>query len=95
MPRPHGQESDARAAYARENELTDIKMPKPGEAIEEAIFSEVYVGDGGSVQEGEQLYCIETDKVEMVIDSPASGTVRWNATVGETYAVGTPLGTIE
>jgi pyruvate/2-oxoglutarate dehydrogenase complex dihydrolipoamide acyltransferase (E2) component len=75
--------------------LTDIRMPKPGEAIEEAIFSEVYVGDGGSVQEGEQLYCIETDKVEMVIDSPASGTVRWSAVVGETYAVGTPLGTIE
>jgi pyruvate/2-oxoglutarate dehydrogenase complex dihydrolipoamide acyltransferase (E2) component len=70
-------------------------MPKPGEAIEEALFAKILVPDGAAVNEGDELYEIETDKVEMVIDAPASGIVTWSATVGETYDVGTLLGVIE
>ena len=75
--------------------MTEIRMPKPGEAIEEGILSEILVPDGGSVSEGQELFAVETDKVEMVLDSPATGTVRWHAQVGETYAVGTLLAVIE
>jgi pyruvate/2-oxoglutarate dehydrogenase complex dihydrolipoamide acyltransferase (E2) component len=79
----------------KENKLIEIKMPKPGEAIEEAIFSSTCINDGESVREGEDLYVVETDKVEMVIHAPATGIVRWSAEVGETYDVGTVLGAIE
>jgi pyruvate/2-oxoglutarate dehydrogenase complex dihydrolipoamide acyltransferase (E2) component len=70
-------------------------MPKPGEAIDEAVLNEVHVADGGDVVEGAALYAIETDKVEMEIASPASGTVRWKVEVGGTYPVGELLAVIE
>jgi biotin carboxyl carrier protein len=79
----------------KEDGLTEIKMPKPGEAIEEALFAKVLVPDGTAVNDGDDLYEIETDKVEMVITAPASGVVRWSADEGETYEVGTVLGVIE
>ena len=70
-------------------------MPLPGEAITEAIVVEILVADGESVNEGDPLYTIETDKVEMEIEAPASGTVRWQAEEGETYDVGELLAVIE
>ena len=70
-------------------------MPKPGDAITEGTLVNVLVADGEHVDEGEPLYTIETDKVEMEIDAPASGTVRWTAEVGGTYEVGDLLAEIE
>lgn len=70
-------------------------MPKPGDAITEAILVNVLVADGEHVDEGDPLYSIETDKVEMEIDAPASGTVHWKAEVGETYEVGDLLAEID
>ncbi len=70
-------------------------MPKPGDAITEAVLLNVLVSDGGHVDEGAPLYVLETDKVEMEIVSPCAGTVRWSAEEGETYDVGTLLGVIE
>ena len=70
-------------------------MPQPGEAITEAILAEILVEDGEPVDEGDPLYTIETDKVDMEIEAPASGTVRWKAEVGETYDVGELLAVIE
>ena len=70
-------------------------MPKPGDAITEAVISEIHVGDGGQATEGAPLYSIETDKVEMDIDAPASGTVHWKVEVGGTYDVGELLAVIE
>ena len=70
-------------------------MPKPGDAITEAILLTVIVPDGAHVDEGSPLYVLETDKVEMEIVAPSAGTVRWSAEEGETYDVGTLLGVIE
>lgn len=70
-------------------------MPKPGDAVTEATLTEIHVVDGGPVAEGALLYTVETDKVDLDIDSPASGTVRWHAEVGGTYDVGTLLAVIE
>jgi 2-oxoglutarate dehydrogenase E2 component (dihydrolipoamide succinyltransferase) len=75
--------------------LNEVRMPKPGDAITEAILTEVHVADGETVSEGDLLYSIETDKVDMEIDAPASGTVRWHAEVGATYDVGELLAVIE
>lgn len=75
--------------------MTDVRMPKPGDAITEAELTEIHVADGESVAEGDPLYEIATDKVEMGIDAPATGMVSWKVTVGGTYDVGELLATIE
>ncbi|CAA0079267.1 Dihydrolipoyllysine-residue acetyltransferase component of pyruvate dehydrogenase complex [Mycolicibacterium vanbaalenii] len=67
---------------------TEVRIPKPGDAITEAEVTEFYVADGESATEGDPLYSIATDKVEMDIEAPASGTVSWKAEVGNTYDVG-------
>ena len=47
------------------------------------------------VTEGQPLYLLEADKSANEVESPASGTLRIVAQPGETYEVGTILGTIE
>ena len=75
--------------------MTDIRIPKPGDAITEAVLSKRLVEHGATVAEGDPLYEIETDKVEMAIDAPSAGVVSWQAEEGETYAVGTLIATID
>jgi 2-oxoglutarate dehydrogenase E2 component (dihydrolipoamide succinyltransferase) len=70
-------------------------MPKPGDAITEAELTELHVADGESVTEGDPLYQIATDKVEMDVEAPASGVVRWKVTSRGTYDVGALLAVIE
>lgn len=79
----------------QEHCVTEVRMPKPGDAITEGTIVEFHVADGESVDEGDPLYTIETDKVEMEIEAPASGTVTWKAEEGETYDVGELLAVIE
>ena len=75
--------------------MTDVRMPKPGDAITEAELTQIYVSDGQSVAEGDPLYGIATDKVEMDIEAPASGVVTWKVAVGGTYDVGELIAVIE
>ena len=74
--------------------MTEVRMPKPGDAITEAVLLEIHVDEGTDAVAGAPLYTIETDKVEMEIESPASGTVRWQVAVGGTYEVGELLAVI-
>jgi pyruvate/2-oxoglutarate dehydrogenase complex dihydrolipoamide acyltransferase (E2) component len=71
-----------------------VRLPKLAMTTEEATLTEWLVPDGGVVNEGDELYRLETDKVESDIEAPATGTVRWTATIGETYPVGTQIGEI-
>lgn len=74
--------------------MTDVRMPKPGDAITEAEITTVYVTEGESATEGEPLYAIATDKVEMDIEAPASGVVSWKVEAGGTFGVGELLAVI-
>ena len=67
---------------------TEVRLPKPGDAITEAEVTEFFVEDGAAVTEGEPLYSLATDKAEMDIESPASGVVSWKVEEGGTYDVG-------
>ena len=71
-----------------------VRLPKLAMTTEEATPTEWLVPDGGTVTEGEPLYRLETDKVDNDIESPATGVVRWTATIKETYPVGTQIGEI-
>ena len=74
---------------------TDILLPKIGFSMNEGLLSEWLVADGGQAIEGEPLYSLESEKSTQEVESPATGTLRIKAAVGETYEVGTVLGTIE
>jgi pyruvate/2-oxoglutarate dehydrogenase complex dihydrolipoamide acyltransferase (E2) component len=74
---------------------TDILLPKIGFSMTEAQIAEWLAEDGAQVIEGQPLYLLEADKSANEVESPASGTLRIIAQPGETYEVGTVLGTIE
>ena len=68
---------------------TPINIPKLGVSMTEGTLVE-WLGSGGqSVQAGLR------DKVENVIEAPVAGTVRLSGVEGETYEVGTQIGSIE
>lgn len=75
--------------------MIDLRIPKPGDAIESGKIVEWRVADGEHVTEGQVLYLLETEKTEMEIESPATGTLRIEADPGEVLPVGTVIGTIE
>jgi pyruvate/2-oxoglutarate dehydrogenase complex dihydrolipoamide acyltransferase (E2) component len=61
----------------------------------EGTLVEWLVRDGQSVQAGDVLYRIETDKVENDIEAPVGGTIRITGVAGDTYDVGVQIGSIE
>jgi len=52
-----------------------IPMPKAGEMMEEGVVVEWLVAVGDEVAEDQPLVVISTDKVDMEVESPVSGTV--------------------
>ncbi len=74
---------------------TEVLLPKIGFSMNEGILAEWLVEDGGTIEEGQPLYALESDKSTQEVESPATGTVRIMKPVGETYEVGTVLAIIE
>lgn len=74
---------------------TEVLLPKIGFSMNEGTLSEWLVQDGGQAVEGQPLFSLESDKSTNEVDSPASGTLKILAQVGETYEVGTVLAIIE
>jgi pyruvate/2-oxoglutarate dehydrogenase complex dihydrolipoamide acyltransferase (E2) component len=72
-----------------------VSMPKIGWEMQEGYLVEWLVADGATIQAGEPLYTLETNKVEEVIEAPASGVVRIKSAAEETYPVGQLLAEIE
>lgn len=73
----------------------EVLLPKIGFSMNEGTVAEWLAADGAQVTEGQPLYSLEADKSTNEVDSPASGTLRIIAAVGETYEVGAVLATIE
>jgi pyruvate dehydrogenase E2 component (dihydrolipoamide acetyltransferase) len=55
---------------------TEIYMMKLGMTMTEGTVAEWHVPDGGEVKLGEDLYRLETEKVEMEVEAEAAGIVR-------------------
>ena len=72
-----------------------VLLPKIGFSMNEATLAEWMATDGAAVTEGQPLYAIESDKSVQEIESPASGTLKIVAQVGEVYEVGSVLAEIE
>lgn len=73
---------------------TQVLLPKLGFSMNEAVLAEWSFADGATVEEGQTLYSIESDKSVQEIESPATGTLKILAAVGETYEVGHVLAEI-
>ena len=72
----------------------EVLLPKIGFSMNEGTLAEWLVADGGQAVEGEPLYALESEKSTQEVESPASGTLKIIAQIGETYEVGTLLATI-
>lgn len=74
---------------------TPIRIPQAGVAMTEGTIVEWVVEDGEHVDQGAVLYRLETEKVELDVESPASGVLHTTGVVGTTYLVGDEVGSIE
>ena len=74
---------------------TEILLPKLGFSMNEGELTEWFVADGAQAVEGEPLFALESDKSVNEVEAPATGTLKILKQPGETYDVGTVLGTIE
>ena len=75
--------------------MTEIRIPKPGDAILDGTIARWLAPDGARVREGQALYLLETDKAELEIEAPVAGVLRHVGAEGATYPVGELIATIE
>jgi len=73
---------------------TEIYLIKVGMSMTEGIVEEWYIPDGGTVEAGELLYRLETEKVNLDVDAEATGTVRHAVAEGITMEPGDVVGYI-
>lgn len=57
------------------SELTDVKLARLGDTVDAVVVLEWLVAVGDTVSAGDGLVRVETDKVEVDVESPFSGTV--------------------
>src|SRR5829696_5792923 len=73
-----------------------LLMPEMGESVTEGTVLEWHVSEGDSVEEGQTMVEVSTDKVDAEVPAPASGTVsKIMVQVDEGVQVGKPLAEID
>jgi pyruvate dehydrogenase E2 component (dihydrolipoamide acetyltransferase) len=73
-----------------------LKMPKVGDAANEVVIVEVLVKVGDAVDEGQNLFVVETDKAQIEVPAPFGGTVRdILVKVGDEVPTGAPTLVVE
>ena len=72
-----------------------INIPKLGVSMTEGTLVEWLVADGATVDAGDVIYRLETDKVENDVEAPVAGVVHITGEEGEIYEVGVQIGEIE
>lgn len=75
--------------------MTEIRMPRLGEAMTEGYLIEFYARDGDVVQAGQPLYRVETAKAETEVDAPVGGRLHVIAACGNEHPVGELLAFID
>ena len=73
---------------------TEIYLIKVGMSMTEGIVEEWYISDGATVETGELLYRLETEKVNLDVDAEVTGTVRHVVAEGITMEPGDVVGYI-
>lgn len=73
---------------------TTLTIPKLQMSSTEGTLAEWLVEDGATVEAGQAIYSLETDKSVQEIEAPAAGKLVQKVAAGETYPVGTEIGEI-
>ena len=55
---------------------TEVKVPKIGFSMQEGVLTEWLVADGDTVEEGQAIYALESDKSINEVESPVSGVIK-------------------
>src|SRR5215217_2385353 len=72
-----------------------LLMPEMGESVTEGTVLEWHVSEGDSVEEGQTMVEVSTDKVDAEVPAPASGTVtKILVQADEEVDVGKPMAEI-
>ena len=73
----------------------EVPMPKLSMTMEEGELVAWVKNEGDQVRAGEVICEVNSDKVEMEVESPADGTlVRYAAAAGDVVPVGAPIATL-
>src|SRR5258706_67592 len=79
-----------------ETATVEIQMPAMGESVSEGTVLEWHVAEGDTVEEGQTVVEVSTDKVDAEVPAPTSGTVtKILAEVDEEVDVGAVLAEIK
>jgi pyruvate dehydrogenase E2 component (dihydrolipoamide acetyltransferase) len=74
--------------------MADVAMPRLSDSMEEGTILKWLKSDGDSVERGEELVEIETDKANMTYEADQAGTLKIVAQEGDTLAVGATIAKI-
>ncbi|HOK98804.1 MAG TPA: 2-oxoglutarate dehydrogenase complex dihydrolipoyllysine-residue succinyltransferase [Bacteroidales bacterium] len=69
--------------------MIEIKIPRPGESINEVVLSKWFFPDGSLVKKDQEIGEIESDKATLPLIAPASGKLLIKVAEGSTVSVGT------
>ncbi|MDP3463118.1 MAG: 2-oxoglutarate dehydrogenase complex dihydrolipoyllysine-residue succinyltransferase [Bacteroidales bacterium] len=75
--------------------VTEVKVPSPGESINEVQLAGWLVEDGSFVEQNQDIAEIDSDKATLSIAAEISGIIRLKASVGDTINVGSIIALIE
>lgn len=71
---------------------TQVKLPRLGQGMDEGKVLQWLKGEGDTIEKGDELYEVETEKVNVEVEAPAGGTIlKVLVDAGETVAIGTTL----
>ena len=73
----------------------EIKIPSVGESIAEGTVGGILNPTGSQVKADEELFELETDKVNQAVYAPAAGVVTLTVKSGDTVKVGQVVGSID
>ena len=73
----------------------EVKVPTVGESITSGILSSWHKRDGESVNSGDILFTLETDKVSTEVSAPESGILRTRAGEGDEVKIDQVVALIE
>jgi pyruvate/2-oxoglutarate dehydrogenase complex dihydrolipoamide acyltransferase (E2) component len=73
----------------------EIRIPGLGAGMSEGTLVQWHAEDGATVDQGQLLYTLESEKTAEDIESPVAGVLRRKGEEGEVYPVGEVIGVIE
>ncbi len=73
----------------------EIKIPSVGESVSEGTVGAILKPTGSQVKVDEEIFELETDKVNQAVYAPAAGVVTLSVKSGDTVKVGQVVGSID